>query len=229
MNKNESRGYIIDAILFVVFSVIAFAAPFSMTGTFWLGYIFGVIAIAYQIYVFKISFKDGEDAKSKFYGFPIARIGVVYLIAQLFVSLVEMIVAKHFPAWLAIIINVILLAIVLLGCIAADVMRDEIVKQDVELKKDVSNMRALQSMTASFVGMCQDTDTKKLLQELADDFKYSDPVSSDDTSGMESELKFMANEIQRALVDGDLKAVNGFCVRAKSMLAERNRVCKLGK
>lgn len=56
-------------------------------------------------------------------------------------------------------------------------------------------MRALQSMTASFVGMCQDADIKKSLQGLSDDFKNSDLVSSDDTKEMEAELKFMANEI----------------------------------
>ena len=67
MGKNEIRGYIVDAILLIVFSVIAFAAPFAKTGVFWMAYLFGVIAIAYQIYVFKISFDQGEDVKSKFY------------------------------------------------------------------------------------------------------------------------------------------------------------------
>lgn len=229
MNKNQSRVYIVVALALVVFSVIAFAAPFSMTGCFWLGYVFGVIAIAFQIYVFRISFRKGEDAKSKFYGFPIAKIGVVYLGAQIVVSLVEMLLAKVLPAWIAIIFNVLLLAVALIGCIAADVMREEIVRQDVKIKTDVNNMRALQSMTASFVGMCQDAETKKALQGLADDFKYSDPVSSDDTKEMEAELKFMANEIQRALVEGDLLSVNSFCMRLKASLAERNRVCKLGK
>ena len=83
--------------------------------------------------------------------------------------------------------------------------------------------------TASFVGMCQDAGVKKQLQDLADDFKYSDPVSSEATKEMETELKFLINEIQRALVDGDMKSVEGFLVRARAGLAERNRVCKLGK
>ena len=79
MGKNEIRGYIVDAIVFIIFSVISFAPPFHKAGVFWLAYIFGVIAIVYQIYVFKISFSQGDDVKSKFYGFPIARVGVIYL------------------------------------------------------------------------------------------------------------------------------------------------------
>ena len=83
MNKTSTKGYIVLGLIFVVFTVIAFAAPFNKTGVFALAYIFGVIAIAYQIYVFKISFTAGGDAKSKFYGFPIAKVGVIYLLAQL--------------------------------------------------------------------------------------------------------------------------------------------------
>ena len=229
MGKNEIRGYIVDAILLIVFSVIAFAAPFAKTGVFWMAYLFGVIAIAYQIYVFKISFDQGGDVKSKFYGFPIARVGVIYLAVQLVISLIEMCLAAIVPMWVSVIINVLPIAFALIGCIAAEVMRDEIVRQDIKIKTDVGNMRALQSQTASFVGMCQDADVKKQLQDLADEFKYSDPVSSEATKEMETELKFLVNEIQRALVDGDMKSVEGFLVRVKASLAERNRVCKLGK
>lgn len=229
MSANGKRGYIVDAIIFVVFSVIAFAAPFAKTGTFWLGYVFGVIAIVAQIYFFAISFSKGEDVKSKFYGFPIAKIGVVYMAVQLVISLIEMIVAFVIPVWVALIVNILPIAFAAVGSIAADMMREEIVRQDVQIKTDVNNMRALQSLTASLPGLCQDAELKKTLQNLADEFKYSDPVSSEDTKDMENELKFMVNEIQRSLVDGDINAANGFCVRVKASLAERNRVCKLGK
>lgn len=229
MGKNEIRGYIVDAVLLIVFSVIAFAAPFAKTGVFWMAYLFGVIAIAYQIYVFQISFSQGDDVKSKFYGFPIARVGVIYLAVQLVISLIEMCLAAIVPVWVAVIVNILPIAFALIGCIAAEVMRDEIVRQDIKIKTDVGNMRALQSQTASFVGMCQDAEVKKLLQDLADEFKYSDPVSSESTKEMETELKFLVNEIQRSLVDGDMKSVKDFLVRVKASLAERNQVCKLGK
>ena len=229
MGTNEKRGYIVDAIIFVVFSVIAFSAPFKMTAVFWLGYLFGVIAIAAQIYFFKISFSKGEDVKSKFYGFPIAKIGVIYLAIQLFLSLIEMIVSAVLPTWVVIIVNILPIAFAAVGSIAAEVMRDEIVRQDKKIKTNVGNMRALQSQTASFVGMCNDASIKKILKDLADEFKYSDPVTSESTKEMETELKFLVNEIQIAIVDGDMKSVESLCARVKDSLTERNRVCKLGK
>jgi hypothetical protein len=140
-----------------------------------------------------------------------------------------MITAGLLPMWIALVVNVLIVAAALVGSIAADVMRDEIIRQDTQLKTDVSNMRELQSISASLVGMCQDVEIKKNLQGLADDFKYSDPVSSEATQEKEQELKFLVVEMQRALIDGDVKAVNGFVVRAKAGLAERNRICKLNK
>lgn len=229
MDKNRIRTYVILGVIFVVFTVIAFAVPFSRGNVFWLGYLFGVIAIGFQVYVAETSILKGKDAKSKFYGFPIARIGVVYLAAQILASFVEMAWAFTIPMWPVIIVNVVFAALAIVGCIAAETMREEIERQDTRLKQDVSAMRELQSLTASLPGLCQDTDLKKTLQNLAEDFKYSDPVSKEETKEMETELKFLISEIQRALVDGDVKAAEGFCVRVKSALAERNRVCKLGK
>lgn len=228
-NKNQLRGYIIVAVLLVVFSVIAFVVPCTKNETFWIGYVFGIVAILSQLYFFYIAFTKGQDAKSKFYGFPIARIGVVYLISQMVLSLIEIIISEYMLTWVAIIVNIVLLAVVMIGTIGADMMRDEIENQDTNLKANVSNMRALQSLAASLPGLCQDTELKRTLQEIADEFKYSDPVSSEATKELESELKFMVNEIQRALVDEDVKAANGFCVRVKTSLAERNRVCRLEK
>lgn len=229
MEKNEVRGYIVDAIVFAVFTIVAFAVPFERNAIFWTAYVFGVIAIAFQIYVFKISFQRGSDVKSKFYGFPIARVGVMYLGIQLALSLIEMCVAKFIPSWVAVVIDIFPIALAAIGCIAADAMRDEIVRQDVQIKKSVDNMRALQSMTASLVGMAQDANLRSTLQDLADEFKYSDPVTSEQTKEKETELKFLVNEIQRAIVDGDLQAASGFCARAKAGLVERNRLCAMSK
>lgn len=229
MTKNGLRGYIALAIVFIVFSVIAFTAPFSITAPFWIAYIFGVIAIAYQIYVFKMSFAKGEGVKSKFYGFPIAKIGVVYLATQLVLSFVEMCLATFVPGWIVIIVNVISVAVAAIGCIAADAMRDEIVRQDVQLKKDVSNMRALQSLSSTLVGMCSDESLKSELQKLADEFKFSDPVLSEATKEIENDLDVQMKELQKALIDGDFESAKTFCSKLLDGLSERNRVCALNK
>lgn len=229
MKKNTSRFFIVLGIILVVFSIIAFAVPFSMTGSFWMGYIFGVIAIALQVYVFQVAFADGNSAKSKFYGFPIAKIGVFYLVAQLIISIIEMAVASVIPVWVSVVINVLVLAVAVIGCIAAEITKDEVVRQDVQIKKDVSNMRELQSLSASLVNLSNDTSIKAMLQDLADEFKYSDPVSSDASLPLEKNLISMLNGLKQSLTTGDTSSASSVCTSIKNGLAERNRVNKLSK
>lgn len=229
MSKNGLRGYIVVAILLAVFSTIAFAAPFCMTATFWIAYVSGLIAILLQIYFFSISFSKGKGVKSKFYGFPIARIGLAYLVAQMVLSIIEMIFADDIPAWVAIIINVVVLGIVAIGCIGAEIARDEVVRQDVQVKKNVANMQALQALSAGLPNQCSDESLKKDLQKLADEFKYSDPVSSAATEAMEADLGAQLQQLKNALNNGDYETARSFCGQLLNGLSERNRACKLGK
>lgn len=229
MTKNGIRGYITLVIVFVVYSVIAFVVPFDMTTLFWIAYIFGTIAIVYQIYVFKNSFAKGNDTKSKFYGYPIAKIGVLYLIVQLGLSFVEMILANILSIRIAIIINIIVFAVAVLGCIATDTVRDEIVRQEFQLKKDVSNIRVLQSLSSSLIGQCSDYTLKIDLQKLADEFKYSDPVSSDYTKEIENVLSIQMEELQNLIIVGDYENSKALCAKLVNGLAERNRICALNK
>lgn len=228
MNKNEARGIIALVVLLVVFSIIAFVIPFPKNAVFWIAYSFGVLSILLQFYFFKSSFgKDG--ARSRFYGFPIARLGVYYLSSQLVLSIVEIALSKLLPTWVAVIINALILALALIGCITTETMRDEIVQQDVKLKKNVFNMRELQSISAALVDQCTDQGLKIKLKKLAEEFRYSDPLSSDKTEELEADMKSRFSDLQQAITDGDIEGADTLCNKLQGCLRERNRVCSISK
>ena len=231
LTNNTKKGAVGLAIVLVIFCVIAFAVPFTKNGVFWTGFIFGLIAILAQIPIWMIAFKGAESARSKFYGIPIARIGTVYLIVQLILSLIAMFLSwvPVIPAWPFILLFLIIIGVVALGTIAADVTREEIERQDVQIKRDVSNMRELQSLGRSLVSSCEDKSLLPQVQKLSDDLRYSDPVSSEATAESEAELKRLLTELQTALFDGDTSGAAGLCKQAQTVLAERNRICKLNK
>lgn len=229
MKKNTVRGLIVLALLLCVLSVIAFIVPFAKTATFWLAFGFGVFALLFQLYIFRTADAAGGDAKSRFYGFPIARIGVIYLIVQVIVSFVEMALAKVLPTWLPLIVNLILLVAAVIGCMTVETMQEEIVRQDDALKKKVSTMRELQSLSSSLVSQCSDETLKPILQKLADEFRYSDPVSSEKTQEIEEDMKSQVGDIQQALVDGDTEGAKSLCGKLMGSLTERNRVCSVSK
>ena len=210
--------YIAIGILLIVFTVIMFAFPFSKTVVFGLAYVFGMFAIIAQIYFLRIAFENGEDAKSKFYGFPIAKIGMLYLVIQLILSLIECIMAAFLPIWAVVVANVLPIGIAVVGSVAADTMRDEIVRQDATLIRDLSNMRNLQSESLALVDICQDEQLKSDLQKLADDFRYSDPVSSESTKEIEEELKEYIGKIQELLRNGNITESHELCEKAKACL-----------
>lgn len=230
-NKTELRGMIILAIIVAVYSVAVFALPFPKAAVFWLSYLFTLASLGAQIYVSRVAFSKGKDAKSRFYGFPIARIGVVYLLAQFALGVLFMALAALFPVpvWMPMVLYLVLMGIAAVGFIATDVMRDEIERQDTVLKANVSTMRALQSKAAFIAGQCEDSSTKMLLQKLSNAFRYSDPVSSDATFETEANLASYIDELQSAVMDRDYHNAGILCSQIETTLAERNRLCKVSK
>ena len=229
LNEKEKKGVLVLALLFVVYTLIVLAVPFAKGGMFWLTYLFTAAAFGVQVYVFKLSFEKEAGAKSKFYGFPIARVGVLYLAVQLVLGLVFMALAAVAPVWLAVVLYLALLAAAAVGVIATDSIRDEVERQDAQLKKDVATMRALQSKAAALPARCEDAAAKAALEKLAEEFRYSDPVSASALTDLETDMAATMEELSAAVTDGDNAAVLALCKKISATLAERNRLCKLNK
>ena len=229
LTKDSIRALIVAAVTLVIYNLVVFLVPFRMNGVFWTSYIFTLIAFVVVGASIYIAFIRKPDAKSRFYGFPIAKIGVIYGIAQLVVGLVFMALGKILPVWLAVLIYGIGLCLAVIGLISADAVRDEIENQDEKLKKDVELMRSLQSKVNQMVNMCDDADATAELKAFAEEIKYSDPVSSDALAEIESDLSAVIAELQYAVVDGDANSIKVLCRKATLTLGERNRLCKLNK
>ncbi len=229
MKKNKVRGIVILAVVLIAYLVLALVIPFKHTTTFWIGFVFGIIGLIVSAIGCIVAFKGAESAKSKFYGFPIARVVLIYAIVQTIVSFVFMALGFICPPWICIIVSVILLVLAILGLVATDAVRDEIERQDKKIKVDVATMRNLQSKTTFIVSQCDDEEAKKALSKLADSFKYSDPVSSPNLADIEADLKSYVDELQTAVTDKDFGCVSTLCAKIESTLAERNILCKLNK
>ena len=225
MRKNKTRLYLILAILLVLVSVIAFAVPVERTPVFWLSYAFAVIAIAVQAYSYPKAF-GGDNVRSRFYGFPIARVTTIYLIVQLTLSLAAMLLSGTaqiaIPTWAAVIVSTLLLGLTLIGLITTEGVREEVERQEAEKPKKTETMRLLRDKAAAMAASCDNPDLKSALDDLAEEFRYSDPVSSEVTEKLEMRMDIMLNELQRG---GNAQLAR----EIKQILAERNQVCKQAK
>lgn len=225
MKKDMIRWGIGLGVLLILYILVAFLIPFVHTATFWVSFIFTLIAFGVVAASFYIAFIKNPDAKSRFYGFPIAKIGAIYGLVQLIAGILFMALAVFAPVWAAVLIFAIALGAAIIGLISAEAVVEEIRVQDVKLKKDVSLMRALQSKVNQMAAQSDDA----ALKALAEEFRYSDPVSSEAIGDAEADLSAAVDELQAAYVDGDKDALAQLCRKASILLAERNRLCKLNK
>lgn len=225
MKKDTGRGIVALAVLLVLYILIAFLVPFVHAATFWVSFVFTLIAFGVVTASIYIAFVKNPDAKSRFYGFPIAKIGVIYGAVQLVAGILFMALAAHVPVWLAVLVYAIALGAAVIGLVSAETVVEEIKVQDVKLKKDVSIMRGLQSK----LNQMAMSSEEPALKQLAGEIRFSDPVSSDALADAEADLSAAVDELQSAVVDGDDAAVRQLCRKASALLAERNRLCKLNK
>ena len=225
MKKGTLRGLIVALVLFALYNLIAFVAPFVHTAAFWLSYGFSLVAFVVVAIAIYMAFGKNGDAKSRFYGFPIARIAVIYGLAQLALSFLFMGLAALIPWWIPTLVYAIGLGVAVLGLVGAEAVVDEIRTQDTKQKVNTSAMRALQSKISQMAANCDDA----AIRALAEEFRYSDPVSSDAIADAEADLAAAVDQLQSAYIDGDKDALAQLCRKASVLLAERNRLCKLSK
>jgi len=228
MSKNAIRAIAALAIVLVLYVLIVFLIPFVRLGTFWVSFVFTLIAFGVVGLSFYIAFFKKPDARSRFYGFPLARIAAVYGLFQLVAGLVFMALGLWIPVWAAGSVSAVALAAAALGLIGADAVVDEIQTMDAALKKDVALIRSLQSKVSHMASLCQDPETAAAVKALAEELRFSDPVSSESLEAAEAELSLAVEELRLAVAAGD-PAAKQLCRKVSGLLSQRNHLCKLSK
>lgn len=225
MKKDFVRIALCLGVLLMLYILLAFLIPFAKTTVFWFSFAFTLIALCVTVYALYTAFLKKPDARSRFYGFPIARIGVIYGGGQLAVGLLFMALGKWIPAWLAVVVYAALLGAAIIGLVNADAVVETIHTQDRKLKKDVAFMRSLQSKANQMAAQCHLPE----VQQFCENVRYSDPVSSEALAEIEGALSAVADDLQAAIVEGNNGRTCQLAQKADNLLCERNRLCKLNK
>lgn len=222
MKKNNSKGYLILGILFILVSVIAFAVPAAKTAAFWISYGFTVIAFATQIIIWKVALGRSESLKSKFLGFPVVHVGIVYLVVQI-IALIVFLSIPTLPIWSAVVACAVIAGVFAVCMIASDVGRSEIERVSAKVKEKAFYIKQLQADVELLVGAETDTTTKSALTQLAEKVRYSDPMSDEQLAAIEDRITEKIAEL-KASTD-KAKIIN----ELNSLLDERNRKIKIMK
>ena len=222
MKKNSSKGYLILGILFILASVIVFAVPAAKTTAFWISYGFTVIAFAAQIIIWKAALGRSESLKSKFLGFPVVHIGIVYLVVQI-IALIVFLFIPTLPIWSAVVACTMIAGVSAVCMIASDVGQSEIERVSAKVQEKTFYIKQLQVDVELLVGSETDTATKSALMQLAEKIRYSDPMSDGRLADIEDRITEKISELKTAT--DKTKIIN----ELNSLLGERNRKIKILK
>ncbi|MBD5129243.1 MAG: SLC45 family MFS transporter [Ruminococcaceae bacterium] len=226
MNKKMTSLVAVYAIVLVTFCILYLVIPFPKTGAYWIEFVFSIIAVCAGCGIGWYSLKN-DGLKSKVYGFPILNIGIAYMAVQLIFAVVIAIVGffAAVPLWVSIVFSVLILAISAIGFIGADNARDIIEEQESCDEIATKAMKMFRLDTQYIVDLCDDSELKKSLEKLAEQFKYSDPVSSDELADIEENLQSEVKNLA-ALVNSDRELAAKKISDIMVLLADRNRRCK---
>lgn len=218
MKKNSTKGYVILGILFALISIIAFAVPTVKTATFWIAYVLTAAAFAAQIIIWRTALGK-ETLKSKFLGFPVVHIGIVYTVIQVIAFAVFMFVPT-LPTWSAIVVCSVIAGISAVCMISADAGRNEIERVEAKVQKKVFYIRELQTVVELLTDVETDADTKAALDQLAEKIRFSDSMSSEKLANLENKISAKVLELKTAPNKVEI------ITELNSLLDERNKKCK---
>ena len=229
LKKSNVRFGIILAILLIIYHLLVFVIPFEHNSIFWLSYGFTFDAFVVATVAFLIAFRSGKSVASKFYGFPIAKVGIFYLAVQIVMCFIFMALSQYTPVWLGVLVYAISLGAAIIGLVAVDTVRDHIEAQDFKHTENVSVMRSAQSKVNQMVAQCNNSESASIVKAFAEELRYSDPVSSPALIEVETDLCTTIDELQEAVVNSDDISIKQLCQKAMAALNERNHLCKLYK
>lgn len=222
MKKNNIKGYIILGILFALVSIIAFVVSTEKTVAFWIAYAFTIIAFVTQIGIWKTAFGKEKTLKSKFLGFSVVHIGIVYAVIQV-IAFAVFVFFPAVPAWIAVVVCVLIASLSFVCMISADIGGNEIDQVESKVQKKVFYIKSLQADVELLADKENNTEIKAALTQLAEKIRFSDPMSHEQLTDLENRLSAKVTELKNAPNKAEI------ITELNLLLDERNKKCKILK
>ena len=218
-NRRKGISAVAAIMVLVLLTVVVFLAPIYRGVTFWLGYSFAVLATILTACTF-IFVSDAENRSKTFLRLSIGTVAWIYFVIQMIVS-IEQIGDYFIPYLTALITDCVITFAFIILLLSTRIATEEIDRQEAEVAKKVDYINELYS-SLTFI-KTDDADLKQKIARLAEDVKFSDPMSHSDLSETEAEMLAKTNELKASISDHEksIKIVEDI----KDMLQIRNERC----
>lgn len=232
MNKNFKYYASIWAILLVIFNIATFVSPNEAVGmnkfggAFWVGYIFITLAFIGQLAVSYFAF-NAKNMQKFFYKIPLIRISWIGLVLTLVFGVLCMVI-PNFPNWIGIIACFAVLGFNAISLAKANIAADIVSETDDKVKAQTSFIKTLIVDAESLMSRAQNETAKSAAKKVYEAVRYSDPMSNDGLSGIESEIAIKFNQFVGAISSNTDDATT-IAEELIVLITDRNKKCKLFK
>lgn len=218
-------------ILIVVYNVVLFMiAGFSdHTAVFWLSWFFVMMGFGSMFVVAKFLGEEGLRMRDWIFGFPMLMHTGIYVAAEALLSIIFMLLELEIDWKWAFIPQFLLFAVYLVMVIGCFFALRTIREVKTHVKDKTTFIRMLRVDAEMLVSKCDDPELKALCQKLAEDIRFSDPMSNEALFELEKEIALAVSSCNDALAIYNLAAAKTYCNKASELLLERNRKCKVLK
>ena len=232
MKKRFNLYIIAWAVLLALFNVIAFvsvgwAGQEKYTSSFWIGYVFITVMFIGQLICSYMAFK-ADSAKKLFYHISLIRTSYIGLIVSFIVGGLCMLISP-LPYWVGVIVCAIVLVVNVLSVIKATASIDEIERIDTKVNTQTFFIKSLTVDADTLTASAKSEAIKAECRKVYEAIRYSDPMSHDALSSVESQITVKFAELSEAVKTDDANKVTEIANEIIILVVDRNKKCKLLK
>ena len=227
MKKNFKFYLIIWAMALITFNVIVFAVPHTYSGVFWIGYAFIILAFLGQLTCAYITFKPAYLGKV-FLNLPLITISYTGLITSIIVGTLCMVI-DVLPIWLGVLICCLTLVLIVIGLMKASAAAEIVDKIDAKVNTQTQFIKLLSVEAEHVLATANTPELKKVAKNVYEAIRYSDPMSIDALSNVESRIQSKFTAFEKAVKEENYELAVATSKEVLDLVDSRNKKCKVLK
>ena len=222
------KPLVLALLVFIAFDALVFLLPFRRENSFWVGYGFTAVSFLIALTATFLSLGGRRPMKSKYLGLSVFVIAWRYVAVQAAWGLVCML-APDMPLWVSGLVGLLILCGGLFLIFSVEIGADEVRSVGAEIERKRDYVQLLYTDVSLLPQRTGDPALKQQLEELARQFRFSDPMSSEELASLESEIAARVAQLKEALPTQPAEQSRAQAAELSLLLAERNAKCKVLK
>lgn len=236
--KKTFRFYLIAwAILFVIFNVVVIALPKETTiagvtyvklgGLSWITLILFELCFVGHLICTWIALRQNK-LSGTFYRLPLIRLSYACIIVTTVIGCVMMAI-PNLPDRIPLIVVLIIMALYAVVVLKAAAAAEIVEHIDEKVKVQTAFIKTLTVDAQTLLSRAKSEPVKAACKKVYEAVRYSDPMSDDALSDVESRIRTEFDAFTDAVITDNADAATASANELLSLLTERNKTCKANK